>query len=139
MDRCCDQSINMSLLQRLDCSRQGLYCIFASGISKLAGINNYLFFPAIINVDLLDVDLTEIFDTLVIEVGFRYRFTIKIDQFIRSEYDRRTMLKNTMVCECLDDQFWSYPIYISTGNSYNWLIHILKSECKNTNMRGAIH
>ena len=67
----------------------------------------------------------------IIDVG--YRLTVKIDQLIGSKDDGCTMIENTTVGKCFDDQLGTNAIQIAAGNSYdgfNWSTHIdyLKNE-----------
>jgi hypothetical protein len=57
----------------------------------------------------------EIPGALIIEVDFRYRFPVKIEQFIGAKNHGYTKIQYTVIGKGFQYQFSSYPVDVATG------------------------
>ncbi|MCY1528996.1 hypothetical protein D9M68_641200 [compost metagenome] len=90
-------SINKSFFQTLCSHLQRAYGIFAGDLRQFSRLYHYFFFPAIEYINLLRIDRIETFDAGKLKFKFRKQFTVKVNHFIRTEYDRSTELYHPVV------------------------------------------
>src|SRR5688572_22066514 len=79
------QCVDLVFPQRLYGSVQGAHGIFSAYVVQLTRGNSYLFLPTVVDIDLLMVDLIELFQALVVEGQIRDGLAVKIDDLVGSK------------------------------------------------------
>jgi hypothetical protein len=96
-------------------------------------VDCYLFFSAIININLFIIQPVQFLRALIIKINFWLCFAVKIDEFIRRKNHGNALIENSAIRKCFNDKFSAYAIQVAAGNTdygFYQLIHDVQLSVK---------